>query len=66
MNSPSTISRASTVRSVSLCLWALPREAVLVVHVGSFAGETVVCVYPEMNTGRLLKTHGSSLWTPTV
>lgn len=63
-NSSSIISRASTVRSVSLCLWDLPREVALVVHVGSFAGETVVFVYPEMNTGKLLKTLRISLWIP--
>lgn len=64
--SPSPQSRESTVRSVSHCLWALPREAALVVHAGSFAGETVPCVCPGMNIRRPLKTHGSSLWIPTV
>lgn len=65
LTSPYLNSRANTARSVSHCLWARPRGAAHVVHVGSSAGETVLCVCLGMNTRRPLKTLGSSLWIPT-
>lgn len=59
-----SFSRESTVRSVSLCLWAPRRGVVLAVHVGNFAEETAMFVCLEMNTGRLESIHGTSSWTP--
>lgn len=58
------ISRVSTARSASLCLWALPKGAAFVVHVASFAGETVACVCRGTNTGRPWRVLSSSCWTP--
>lgn len=66
MLSPFPVSRISTVRSVSLCMWAPPRGAALVVHVRSSAVETVLCVYPETIFRRPLRTHSSSPWTSTA
>lgn len=66
IHSLSPVSRESTVRSVSLCLWAPRREVELAVHVGNFAGETAMFVCPEMSTGRLGNIPDSSSWTPAA
>lgn len=59
-------SRVNIVRSVSLCLWALPRGVALAIHVGNFARETALCVYPGMNLRRHRKLYNYILLTLTA